>query len=247
MPEDKDSDEDHATLTNHSRRTQAAAGTSTAPACPTASRSSLTTESRYPSCARTPRPALPQTPGTTRRRAPSQPIPSRDGACYATASSCSTTPANYSPAAASSSRVRRFRPDATCRTCEWLRPDRSDVTRTIRGTRASLHHTAQVTTRRSALRVTRTREPSPAGCPGPGQEHGPGWQAVSGQLAACSTHHRRGHHRSSAALHRTQQRACPRRTALAQLSPCTSEPLVLLSTLTRPAGTTERPDLDISR
>jgi hypothetical protein len=223
MPEDKDSDEDHATLTNHSRRTQAAAGTSTAPACPTASRSSLTTESRYPSCAHTHRPALPQTPGTTRRRAPSQPIPSRDGACYATASSCSTTPANYSPAAASSSRVRRFCPDATCRTCEWLRPDRS--------------------TRRSALWVTRTREPSPAGCPGPGQEHGPGWQAVSGQLAACSTHH----HRSSAALHRTQQRACVRRTALAQLSPCTSEPLVLLSTLTRPAGTTERPDLDIRR
>jgi hypothetical protein len=56
MPEDKDSDEDHVTLTDHSRRTQAAAGTGTAPAWPTASGSSLTTEIEVPvMCPHTPR------------------------------------------------------------------------------------------------------------------------------------------------------------------------------------------------
>jgi hypothetical protein len=55
MPEDKDSDEGHATLTDDGRRTQAAVGTGTAPARPAASGSSLTTEIEVPDmCPHTP-------------------------------------------------------------------------------------------------------------------------------------------------------------------------------------------------
>jgi hypothetical protein len=120
------------------------------------------------------------------------------------------------------------------------------VTRTIRGDPGSLHHTAPVTTP-CAPRVTGIRGPVAGRPPTPVKEHGPGWQAVSGQLTACSTHHHRGHHGSSAAGIGRNSAHAPGAPPVPQRSPCPSEPLVLPFTFTRPAGTTERPDLDIRR